>query len=39
MTEALKAKDRPDGAAGFQWDDPFLIDDQLKLDMLFHQYS
>lgn len=32
MTEALKAKDRPDGAAGFQWDDPFLIDDQLTED-------
>jgi glutaryl-CoA dehydrogenase len=27
--EALKAKDRPDGAAGFQWDDAFLLDDQL----------
>ncbi|AZN71367.1 acyl-CoA dehydrogenase [Georhizobium profundi] len=32
MTEALKAKDRPDGAAGFQWDDPFLINDQLTED-------
>jgi glutaryl-CoA dehydrogenase len=32
MGEALKAKDRPDGAAGFQWDDPFLIDDQLNDD-------
>ncbi|WP_099864126.1 acyl-CoA dehydrogenase [Pararhizobium haloflavum] len=32
MSEALKAKDRPDGAAGFQWDDPFLIDDQLSDD-------
>ena len=29
MAEALKAKDRPDGAAGFQWADPFLIDDLL----------
>jgi glutaryl-CoA dehydrogenase len=29
MAEALKLKDRPDGAAGFQWNDPFLIDDLL----------
>ena len=30
MAEALKAKDRPDGAAGFEWADPFLIDDLLS---------